>query len=766
MKRGYIIGGGICLLIVGGILYILGIFSLASTITWSIAIVISYGSCLLFGNKSSDKGKWEKIKALIESRDLSHSLSLSPDLGEEEEEIIEFITSLQREKDRAIEEKNEILKTTSILQEKVKSLNNQLASYQRMLDKMKGAIKEAFSVSEKVNIAAEALNSRVEEVSHNSTIQRDRMTETATAMEEMNAAVMEVAQQAARASENSNTVKERAEAGSEVATRSIGAMENVKQKSLEMKEIMEKLEQEVMSIGEVMGVINEIADQTNLLALNAAIEAARAGEAGRGFAVVADEVRKLAEKTMHSTQEVGNKIRSIKEVMSLSLKNMEETQESVKDATELVNLSGESLKEIMSLVEDTNLQVQAIATASEEQSAASEEITRAISEVTELARQIAQDMTEASNEIKELSRESITLNELFTEILRDAGEGTSIEVREGENMMKGILPKLMQEYLKKEFGEEILNKVQEEMGNPSFLASRSYPDRILKEMARRAAKHTGKREGDIFYGLGFYTPYAYKRVYGKYFRFNNFKEFLMAMNEVHDELTRELPGITPPRFDYQDIGNTLIMTYHSKRGLFDYFKGILKGAAELMGENIEVEVTKKDNETAVAKIRFLQGTKKEKPTPKKSVPTSSSISTSPAKDAFMKWEDSFSVGIKKIDEQHKKLISMINDFHISLSKGHGKQALSRILEQLASYVEEHFATEENYMQEFDYPGYIAHKREHDNFTAKVLQIYEDYQAGKEVVTLELLDFLKKWLKNHILGTDQKYSSFFKQKGLK
>ncbi len=759
MNKGYMLGSCIGLLIVGGILYFLGVLTLMGAGAWAIATIVSYGSCLLLGGRNQSKDAWEKIKNLIDSTEFSQLLSPTREISEEEQEIINFIKSLQEEKNKAIGEKKELSNTVSVLKQKIDSLNEQLLSYQNILEKMKGAIREAFSVSEKVNIAAEALNSRVEEVSHNSTVQRDRMTETATAMEEMNAAVMEVAQQAARASENSNTVKERADAGAEVATRSMDAMENVRQKSLEMKEIMEKLEQEVMSIGEVMGVINEIADQTNLLALNAAIEAARAGEAGRGFAVVADEVRKLAEKTMQSTQEVGNKIRSIKEVMNLSIKNMEETQESVKDATELVNQSGESLKEIMSLVEDTNLQVQAIATASEEQSAASEEITRAISEVTELAQQIAEDMSEASQEIRELSKESITLNELFGEILKDAGESSSLEAREGENMMKGILPKLMQEYIKKEFGKEVLEKVQRDMGNPSFLASRSYPDRILKEMAQRAAQYTGKREEDILYGLGFYTPYAYKKVYGKYFRFDNYKKFLMAMNDVHDELTRELPGITPPRFDYQDLGNTLIMTYHSKRGLFDYFKGILKGAAELMGEKVDVEVTRKDSETAIAKIKFSQKLKKE---------TSKATKDTPSvrdNGAFMKWEDSFSVGIKKIDEQHKKLISMINDFHVSLSKGHGKKALSRILEELASYVEEHFSTEENYMQEFDYPGYIAHKREHDNFTSKVLQIYEEYQEGKEVVTLELLDFLKKWLKNHILGTDQKYAPFFKQKGL-
>ncbi len=128
-------------------------------------------------------------------------------------------------------------------------------------------------------------------------------------------------------------------------------------------------------------------------------------------------------------------------------------------------------------------------------------------------------------------------------------------------MMKGILPKLMQDYILEEFGQDVYKKVQDDLGNPSFLASESYPDTVIKDMAKCVSKYTGKSEREILFGLGFYTPKAFKKVYKKYFRFDTYKEFLKQMNKVHEELTKELPGITPPTFEYNDRGDILEMTY-------------------------------------------------------------------------------------------------------------------------------------------------------------------------------------------------------------
>ena len=113
---------------------------------------------------------------------------------------------------------------------------------------------------------------------------------------------------------------------------------------------MAELDDHAKAISQIMGVISDIADQTNLLALNAAIEAARAGEAGRGFAVVADEVRKLAEKTMSSTTDVGNAITAIQHSAGQSIQQVEKAVGNVEEATDFSNRSGEALKEIVGML--------------------------------------------------------------------------------------------------------------------------------------------------------------------------------------------------------------------------------------------------------------------------------------------------------------------------------------------------------------------------------------------------------------------------------
>ncbi|GHV54337.1 hypothetical protein FACS1894206_06890 [Deltaproteobacteria bacterium] len=148
-------------------------------------------------------------------------------------------------------------------------------------------------------------------MSHGAEMQRARVESTASAMTEMNSTVMEVARNAGQASEQSEKTKDKANDGAELVNQVVKAINLVNKISGVLQTNMQELGAQAESIGGVMNVISDIADQTNLLALNAAIEAARAGEAGRGFAVVADEVRKLAEKTMSATQEVGGSITAI-----------------------------------------------------------------------------------------------------------------------------------------------------------------------------------------------------------------------------------------------------------------------------------------------------------------------------------------------------------------------------------------------------------------------------------------------------------------------
>ncbi len=246
--------------------------------------------------------------------------------------------------------------------------------------------------------------------------QKGKSSEVATAIEQMNATVLEVARNAAETSNQAESAKDKAADGSEIVRSSIGAIEQVKNQTMTLKNILDTLNGNAQNIGRIIDVINDIADQTNLLALNAAIEAARAGEAGRGFAVVADEVRKLAEKTMSATKEVGEGINSIQRGATESTDAMDKALELVENAVENAERSGAILSEIVALSTSTTDQVSAIATASEEQSAATEQISRASEDVYGMALDAAEAMQQSQNAMEELHGLSKELTSLITEL--------------------------------------------------------------------------------------------------------------------------------------------------------------------------------------------------------------------------------------------------------------------------------------------------------------------------------------------------------------
>lgn len=264
--------------------------------------------------------------------------------------------------------------------------------------------------------ASTELSAQIEQSERGAQESSHRLTEAATAIQEMNATVQEVAKNAGTASASSLETKKKANEGAVVVKQAVQGIGEVYEMSMSLKGDMVQLNERVQDISQIMGVISDIADQTNLLALNAAIEAARAGEAGRGFAVVADEVRKLAEKTMSSTNDVGNAIQSIQDSTTKSMKSMDSTVRRVGEVTELAQQSGQALQEIVNMMDSAADQVNAIATASEEQSAASEEINQAILQVSDMSRQTAESMDQAAQAVSSLSDQAQALTGLIEDL--------------------------------------------------------------------------------------------------------------------------------------------------------------------------------------------------------------------------------------------------------------------------------------------------------------------------------------------------------------
>ncbi|MEL7639961.1 MAG: nitrate- and nitrite sensing domain-containing protein [Solidesulfovibrio sp.] len=277
------------------------------------------------------------------------------------------------------------------------------------------------SVAEKMAAALAQLAEQIDLSGRGAEGQARRIGETATAMEQMNATVLEVAANAASAVQTAEQARARASDGARAVGEVVSGIGQVQRQSQEMKSDMGTLGSQAQGIGQILDVISDIADQTNLLALNAAIEAARAGEAGRGFAVVADEVRKLAEKTMTATKEVGAAIRGIQAGTKKNIDHVERSATTIEAVTGLAGHSGASLREIVSLAEATTDQVRSIATASEQQSAASETIHHSLAAINRIAAETSEAMARSERVLGELTDQAGILETLIADMRQGGG---------------------------------------------------------------------------------------------------------------------------------------------------------------------------------------------------------------------------------------------------------------------------------------------------------------------------------------------------------
>ncbi len=295
-----------------------------------------------------------------------------------------------------------------------------------MADKVSRLIKKVEETSIRIASASEELSATSAHISEGGMRQSGQTSYASAAMDEMNAAVLEVAKNSHQASIDAKKASETASRGGQVVNGAISAMQDVAAAASVSAATMRSLGARSEEIGTIVSVINDIADQTNLLALNAAIEAARAGEQGRGFAVVADEVRKLAERTSRATMEIGVMINSIQDETSRAVSAMNEGTLKVENGVRLANEAGQALKDIVSGVELVTDMISRIATSAEEQSATTDEIARSVESIAEVSKESVsanREVAKATGELAVLAAEINTLVSGFTASDRDDESG-------------------------------------------------------------------------------------------------------------------------------------------------------------------------------------------------------------------------------------------------------------------------------------------------------------------------------------------------------
>ncbi|EKN43666.1 methyl-accepting chemotaxis protein [Pseudomonas viridiflava] len=287
-----------------------------------------------------------------------------------------------------------------------------LQAMKTMQDKLRDTLQRISGSATQLASAAEELNAVTDESARGLVQQNNEIEQAATAVNEMTSAVEEVARNATSTSEASRNATASAGDGRDLVLETVGAIERMSGDVKETAELIGNLANESRDIGKVLDVIRGLADQTNLLALNAAIEAARAGEAGRGFAVVADEVRALAHRTQQSTSEIERMIGSIQGGTEQAVTSMRNSTERAESTLSIAKGAGMALDTINIAVEEINERNLVIASAAEEQAQVAREVDRNLVNIRDLSAQSTTGANQTSAASTELSRLAVDLNSM------------------------------------------------------------------------------------------------------------------------------------------------------------------------------------------------------------------------------------------------------------------------------------------------------------------------------------------------------------------
>jgi methyl-accepting chemotaxis protein len=285
-----------------------------------------------------------------------------------------------------------------------------LGALSAMQTNLRKTIEQIAGSATQLSAAAEELSAVTEEASRGLQQQNNEIEQAATAVNEMTAAVEEVARNAVSTSEASNQSTQAAREGRDQVVKTVDAIQTRTHDVQNTAQMIEGLAAQGRDIGKVLDVIRAIAEQTNLLALNAAIEAARAGEAGRGFAVVADEVRALAHRTAQSTQEIEKMVAGIQNGTGEAVESMQQSNQRTHSTLEMARAAGIALEQITQSIHQINERNLVIASASEEQAQVSREVDRNLVNIRDLATQSAAGANQTSAATHELSRLAVDLN--------------------------------------------------------------------------------------------------------------------------------------------------------------------------------------------------------------------------------------------------------------------------------------------------------------------------------------------------------------------
>lgn len=510
--------------------------------------------------------------------------------------------------------------------------------------------------------------------------------------------------------------------------------EETSQKARSTQTVMDTLSAAATEIGDIVDIINSIAEQTNMLALNASIEAAGAGEAGKGFAVVANEVKDLARQTTNASDMIREKTMDIRDITE----NVATANREIVSSVDRINQANQ---EITSSVDEQTSTINGIVASMDEVRNAAGEVTRNAQELNVAAEDVARAALEAATGTAEVARSASEVSESAKLVAED-----SVQALE---KMQAIL-------LSSEKTSEVSGVVESRMSDAGHTV-----------LLMRGSATQFERMGTVLQDMSsaLYATQIEMDIGQPLFNIRQAKEVYLYWQGVLEQsisgrlsvTEKEIPNVSDTEFGrwLQGEGNKRFSSstvYQAiMHDLQDVHNKMVK-ISQAVGEDANTQILDflKARTTLFKHIdQLYQG-----------------VTDIHAKiPPFFVWEERLNTTIREVDNDHKKLVDIINRLHLAMKNVEGKAAMSVILKELVEYTVFHFKREEDYFDKSNYPQSSAHKKEHKKIVLKVGDFVERFESGNFAVVIDLMGFLKSWLQEHITKTDMHYVSHLKSHGI-